>query len=198
VTERYVVSPVLDLAARNLIMCRNWWSGFARLVGDQLLRRQLHVHRAVLQQRQGKEGGLAQVVRDASAFSDSGAEAIVRACHEAWRRRMGQLSEEARRGRFDFATLVQRERERWRVALVGCRNLTALRGTLTNFWARAGSPIPVLQQYWQQILPYFTESRWTEARDLALLALVSYASDETVEETEPPGDTVLGEEEAQV
>jgi CRISPR-associated protein Cas8a1/Csx13 len=136
------------------------------------------------------------VIQDASAITDPGAKAIVHACHEAWRRRLGQLSEEVKRGRFEFATLVERERERWRVALVGCRNLAALRATLTNFWARAGAPIPVLQEHWQEILPYLTEMRWQEARDLALLALVSYARDEAPAETGAERQTAPDGEEA--
>jgi len=184
VTERYIVSPVLDLAARNLVNGRSWWMGFARLLSDQLLRQQLKTHLGGLYQQQRQEGGLAAVVRNASAFTDPGAKAIVEACHEAWRRRLGQLSKEAKRGRFEFGTLVERERERWRVALASCRNLAALRATLMDFWSRAGAPIPVLQQHWQEILPYLTEARWQEARDLALLALVSYAGEERPETAE--------------
>lgn len=193
VTARYLVSPVLDLAARNLVSGRPWWTNFARLVSNQVLYQQLTAHGAELRRRQGQKGGLAAVVSNASAFNDPGAEAIVRACHEAWRRRLGQLSEELKRGRFDFETLVQRERERWRVALVGCRNLASLRATLTNFWARAGASIPVLQEHWRDILPFFTETRWQEARDLALLALVSYASEKenSSETADAANETVL-------
>lgn len=195
VTDRYLVSPVLDLAARNLVSGRPWWRDFTRIVSDKLLRRQLTAHNAELRRQHGQEGGLAAVLRDKSAFNDPGAEAIVRACHEAWRRRLGQLSEEAKRGRFQFERLVQRERERLRVALANSRNLASLRTTLTDFWARAGAPIPVLQQHWQDILPYFTETRWQEARDLALLALVSYAGEENPENSNAVNDTVLDREE---
>lgn len=191
VTERYLVSPVLDRAARNLASGRPWWAEFARLLGDQRLRRQLEEHAAVLHQRYGQEGGLAAVVRAPSAFTDPGAEAIVRACHEAWHRRLGQLSEEAKRGRFTFEELEQRERERWRAALAGCRSLATLSATLTNFWARAGAPIPALQERWQAILPYLSETRWQQARDLALLALASYAGVEAPNETGTEPATAL-------
>lgn len=196
VTARYLVSPVLDLAARNLVSGRPWWTGFTRLVSDGALRKQLLAHQAELRRRQGQKGGLAAVVQHHEAFGDPGAEAIVRACHEAWRRRLGQLSEKAKRGGGRFEDLVRSEHVKWRVRLAGCRNLAALRGTLTDFWARAGAPIPVLQERWREILPYFTEARWQEARDLALLALVSYAGEGDPENTQALSETVPNGEEA--
>lgn len=189
VIRRYLVSPVPDLAARNLVGARPWWADVARLLGNRSLRQEFERHGAVLRQQQGPKGGLAAVVRNSLAFNDLGAETIVRACHEAWRRRLGQLGEEAKRGRSTFATLVERERVRWWVALANCRNLATLRTALTNIWARAGGPIPVLQQNWREILPYLTEARWQEARDLALLALVSYAGEESLEHTDAGSDT---------
>jgi len=62
------------------------------------------------------------------------------------------------------------------VDFVHCKNAASLRATLTDFWSRGGGAIPELQHGWQLVLPYLTEERWQLARDLALLALVSYAA----------------------
>ncbi len=218
VTHMYLASPVLDLAARNLVKGRPWWKGFGRLVTNPLLLEELLRHNKLLVQSKVRQGGLSAVVSDRRSFEHTGSvedigkaragdpsdrrsfehtgsEAIVLACHEAWRRRLGQLREEAKRGRFDFNRLREREWERWRVALAGCRNLAALRATLVNFWSRAGAGIPAVQRHWRDILPYLTEDRWQEARDLALLALVSYGGKEDSKGVNPDEDIALHGEE---
>ncbi len=99
---------------------------------------------------------------------------FVRVCHEAWRRRLGQLGERARREGASFQALVTRECERLRAALARCKTATTLRETVTDFWARAGGPLPSLQAGWQGMLPLLGEQHWRTAKDLALLALASY------------------------
>lgn len=116
------------------------------------------------------------MVADPDALGSKGAETIVRACHEAWRRRMGALIERAESRGERFYDLIDRERERLRISLAHCKNAATLRGVLTDFWSRAGGAIPELQEGWQAVLPYLMEERWQLARDLALLALASYAT----------------------
>lgn len=94
-------------------------------------------------------------------------------CHEAWRRRLGQLGDRSRREHTSFTRLAGGEYEKLRVALARCKNASALRATLTDFWSRAGS-LPSLQEGWGAILPLLEEEHWRKARDLALLALASY------------------------
>ena len=80
------------------------------------------------------------MVADPDALGSKGAETIVRACHEAWRRRMGALIERAESRGERFYDLIDRERERLRISLAHCKNAATLRGVLTDFWSRAGGP----------------------------------------------------------
>ena len=128
------------------------------------------------------------MVTDSGTLELDGAETIVQACHTAWRRRMGQLSAQAE-NRQQFYGLVEREFERLRIDFARCKSAATLRATLTDFWARAGGAIPELQTGWRAILPYLSEERWQAARDLALLALVSYAG---------PGDRADADQNATV
>lgn len=172
---RWEVSPVSDLLARNLVESRPWWEGFSHLEQNVDLRTQLIVYERSLRVTRGTTG-LAALVAEQGVFDDmNGAEVIVRACHEAWRRRQGALGEEARTRGVRFEDLVDRERERLRIAFRNSRNADTLRAVLTDFWSRAG-PNTILQDDWREVLPYLSEERWQQARDLALLALASYSS----------------------
>ncbi|MBI4700884.1 MAG: type I-MYXAN CRISPR-associated Cas8a1/Cmx1 [Deltaproteobacteria bacterium] len=162
--EPFVDVPATPgLVAMNLGAGRPWYAGFAALLGDK--RRRAHVFRY-------EKGGLHQMVTTRGQFDDEARRAFVMACHEAWRRRMGQLGGRARRENISFSTLVSREFERQRVAFSRCKNAATLRKEVTDFWARAGR----LQQLagWADLLPLLGEDGWQEARDLALLALASY------------------------
>ena len=55
------------------------------------------------------------MVADKEAFPEGPEHVFVSSCHEAWRRRMGQLKERARREGLGFPDLVNREFERLRV-----------------------------------------------------------------------------------
>jgi CRISPR-associated protein Cas8a1/Csx13 len=133
------------------------------------------------------------MVKLPEAFSLDGAETLVRACHRAWRRRQGALGERARKSGERFDDLVRREYDRVRIDFAHCKNAATFRATLTDFWSRAAAgteerparPIQELQTGWQAVLPYLTEERWQFGRDLALLALASYAAPAT---GEPDGD----------
>jgi CRISPR-associated protein Cas8a1/Csx13 len=171
------VPQVPELVARNLSEGRAWWEGFAEFVGRQ--ERRDHVFRY-------ERGGLAKMVEDNEAFPDGPERIFVRACHETWRRRLGQLGDRARREGTPFGDLVSREFERLRVAFSRCKNAATLREAVTTFWARAGGPLPGLQAGWQKILPLLDD--WRKARDLVLLALASYqpASKDEAEALEVP------------
>lgn len=153
-----------ELIARNLTEDRCWYSGFSDFVSDQEMRN--HVFRY-------EKGGLNKMVNEAS-FDDERERIFVRACHEAWRRRMGQLGERVRREGASFPDLVSREFARLRVGFARCKNAAALREAVTDFWARAGGPIPDLASGWKEVLPLLDEKHWRKAKDLALLALASY------------------------
>ena len=114
------------------------------------------------------------MVEEKEAFPEGPERIFVLACHEAWRRRMGQLGERARREGRSFADEVKREFMKLRVEFARCKNAASLRGALTDFWARAGGGIKPLQEGWPEVLQLLDERNWRKAKDLALLALASY------------------------
>lgn len=160
------VAQVPDLIARNLTDGRSWYQGFADLVSKSAFRD--HVFKY-------EKGGLGRMVKEVT-FDNERERIFIRACHEAWRRRLGQLGERARREGASFPDLARREFERLRVGFTRCKNAASLRGAVTDFWARAGSALPDLTQGWEEVLPLLDDSNWRKARDLALLALASYPS----------------------
>ncbi len=162
-----------DFIARNLNDGRPWYSGFSEFVAHQDVRNHVFAY---------EREGLSKMVNEAQ-FDEERDRIVVRACHEAWRRRLGQLGERARREGASFTDLARREFERVRVRFARCKNAATLRETLTDFWARAGGSIADLRTGWQEILPLLDEKNWRRAKDLALLALASYQP-ATREETE--------------
>lgn len=163
--ESFMSAPQTpDLVARNVIAGRPWWRGFADFLDD------LERRKAVLS---GERKGLAEMVSEQMGTEDSPEVVFVQACHEAWRRRLGKLSERAKRERLDFSALVGREFEQQRIAFARCKNAATLREAMSDYWSRGGS-LPPLQEHWRAILPLLGDVRWQEGRDLALLALASY------------------------
>jgi len=178
VHRRYQCAPLLDLVAGNVLADEPWFRGFAGLWQEMRDDASGDEGRRWILRTEG--GPLNELV--ANTLAEGSAErALVDACHEAWRRRMGEISEEARHRGSEGTVRDQfeREREKWRVSLVRCRNAAMLRQTLIDRFARAGS-LPPLQTHWADMLSLI-ERRWSLARDLALLALASYRSgrDET-------------------
>jgi CRISPR-associated protein Cas8a1/Csx13 len=172
------VPQMPELIARNLVEGHPWYAGF----GDFILRdsglkdrngKHLLVWHVITASYRTEKRGLSEMVNEAR-FEDERERILIRACHEAWRRRMGQLGERARKEGASFPDLVRREFERLRVGFSRCKNASTLREALTDFWSRAGGPIPDLGSGWKEILPLLHDSNWKKTRDLALLALASY------------------------
>jgi CRISPR-associated protein Cas8a1/Csx13 len=167
------VPQVPDLVARNLTSGRPWFAGFADFVADAECRK--HV---LNWERKGLNGMIGE-----RSLSGTREEKFVLACHTAWRARMRQLYERAEREGADGSSLIAREFERLRVAFSRCKNAAALREAVTDFWARAGGSLPELRDTWRDIIPLFDD--WRLAKDLALLALASYAGRGDKEESAP-------------
>ena len=174
------VPIVPDLVARNLSEGHEWWRGFANLLANQ--DRRDHVL-GYLRDRKtkklvrillGEKGGLVKMVDDKEAFGSSSERGFVSACHEAWRRRLGQIGERARREHTPFRDLANREFERVRVTFSRCKNAASLRAAVTDFWARGGAALPSLQTGWSETLTLMNEKNWQKGKDLVLLALASY------------------------
>ena len=168
------IPQVPDLVARNLTVGRPWYAGFADFVADAECRK--HV---LNWERKGLNGMIVE-----GSLSGTREEKFVLACHVAWRARMAQLFQRAEREGADARSLIAREFERLRVTFSRCKNAAALREAVTDFWARAGRPVPELQDAWRDIIALFDD--WRLARDLALLALASYAPRDDKEESVAP------------
>jgi CRISPR-associated protein Cas8a1/Csx13 len=153
---------VPDLVARNLTSGRPWHAGFADFVSDAKIRE--HVFK-------WETKGLNGMISEALTGRE---EKFVLACHSAWRRRMGQLYARAKREGTDGNSLIDREFERLRAGFSRCKNAAALREAVTGFWARVGG------NAWREIIPMLED--WRLAKDLALLALASYARRDAKEE----------------
>jgi CRISPR-associated protein Cas8a1/Csx13 len=164
------VPQVPGLVAQNLTSGRPWYAGFADFVADADCRK--HV-------LNWERKGLNAMITE-GALSGTREEKFVLACHRAWRARMAQLFERAEREGADAPRLIAGEFERLRVTFSRCKNAAALREAITNFWARAGRPLPELQDAWRDIIALLDD--WRLAKDLALLALASYAGRDDKEE----------------
>ncbi|RYU59326.1 type I-MYXAN CRISPR-associated Cas8a1/Cmx1 [Methylolobus aquaticus] len=151
-----------EIIANNVALRRPWYAGFAEDMVHQDTRLALQFERKELYQ-----------MTEEAEYDHPNERIFIRTCHEAWRRRLGQLGDRARREHIAFSRLASGEYEKLRVALARCKNATTLRATLTDFWSRAGS-LPTLQTGWVTVLPLLEEAHWRKARDLALLALASY------------------------
>ena len=193
-TPFWTVPLTPALVAENLSGRRSWWEGFAQLLADSSRRdRVLGYARSrskgpVLQMHEGEKGGLVQMVKDTTVFPEGPERTFVLACHEAWRRRMGRLSEKTRRQGSSFRDQVQREFEKIRVLFSRCKNAPTFRAAVVDFWTRAGGPIEPLQEGWGEVLSLLDDRNWRKGRDLALLALASYKprTDEEQEAFEEP------------
>lgn len=162
-----------DLVARNVVSGKPWWWSFGGLWESLRAGATANERDWVLWD---EREGLQAMVTDEQTMGSGPEARLVRACHEAWRRRLGELGERAKSQGSDFNSLVQGEYERTRISFARCKNAAMLRQTLTDFWSRAGT-LPALQEGWAEVLPLLTE-RWREGRDLALLALASYRTEE--------------------
>lgn len=114
------------------------------------------------------------MVENQEAFPDGPEKTFVLACQEAWRRRLGQISEKARREHSSFEDQASREFTRTTMAFSRCKNATSLREAVIDFWARGGGSLRSLQGGWHDVLSLIDEKSWRKGRDLALLALASY------------------------
>lgn len=121
-----------------------------------------------------------------TASYDDGCERLfISVFHESWRRRLGKLGERARKenlGDSGFRRLVSKEAEKLRTSLARCKNAEALRETVVDFWARGGAQELLRGKGVTQLLPLLDEKNWKKARDLALLALISYKPESPEEE----------------
>lgn len=168
-------SIVRPLIADNLARGRPWYAGFVRLF-TQLNPANGNPYR---NQLPFERGGLHMLISDKDLWDDEGEELVVKAVHEAIRQSLGRIREETDGS--GNKPLSQATKNRWgrfqetlRISLANAKTANDARHALCNLFSRAGR-VPALIEGWRLVLPKLADRRWQLTRDLALLALASYA-----------------------
>ena len=161
-----------EFIADNISQGKAWHHDLAGYLGQKEVRDHLLY--------EGKE--LNKMVQSAF-FEDENERLFITVCQESWRRRLGKLGERARSENRDFPPMARKESEKLRVSLARTKNATSLRETVVDFWARSGVNPGLQGGGLTQLLPLFSDNNWRKARDLALLALISYQPQNREEET---------------
>lgn len=177
-----------ELIADNVAAGNTWYHDIARYMTQKETREQLFYERKEMH----------EMVERAS-FDDESKRRFVHVCHESWRRRLGKLGERARAenlGDDGFRRLVNKEAEKLRTSLARSKNAETLRETVVDFWARAGSNKDLQGDGLLKVLPLFNGENWREARDLTLLALISYRPKDELEAKALISETPEGGEES--
>jgi CRISPR-associated protein Cas8a1/Csx13 len=153
-------SFVRGLIADNLVRGLPWWYNFSTRINSNNLFKQVTYERE----------GLSSMIQNGQ-WDETAQKLFVQTCHEALRKTYAKIYDGTKEG--DYAQ-IDRKTERIRAELGRCKNATAFRQFITNFWARAGR-ISILEDHWEELLPLTTGMMdWKVARDLTLLALASY------------------------
>jgi CRISPR-associated protein Cas8a1/Csx13 len=183
-----IIRPVI---AENLAAGRKWYAGFAKLMfkTNPATGKQYRNH--IYYERQG----LNDMMQNTSMWDEEGEALVVKAVHEAIRRTYGRIRDETDGpgGKLSQATKNrwERFREKLRLDLVGGKTEGQVRFALADLFSRGG-PNSTLQESWAKVLPVIRQN-WTLARDLGLVALVSYVGKgETGTELADPAVSIDG------
>jgi CRISPR-associated protein Cas8a1/Csx13 len=175
-------SALRGFVTENLAEHRRWYAGFATATTGGKKPRFIHCYR----DKADKKGlgalypeerkGLVTMV-DSLEYAE---QTLVRSVHTALRQRFAQIAAPPPPPSppVPFATIKKRwqgERDRWRFAFAGAKTNDQIRAALADLWSRAGTNKD-LRDGWEQVLPLLRADRWQSARDLALVALASYQS----------------------
>ena len=184
--ERYfwTDNPVRPLLADNLATGQLWYRDFVRLCRVK----------EEFQNLKYQQQGLNDMTEQSSALSEA-ERVLVASIHQAIRNNFGRIRRETdgirRETHGDRSpsdatkNRWKRFRERLRLALVGAKTPDQCRNAICTLFANAGV-LTELKEGWQLVVPMLRDSRWMFARDLALLALASYArqDEESIDESQ--------------
>lgn len=171
-----------EMIADNIANSKSWYHNISEFLANRETREQLYYER--------KE--LGTMVKEAE-YENENERIFIEVCHTSWRRRMGKLKDRPTHKNTNFSDMVNKEREKLRTSLGRCKKAESLRETVIDFWSRAGSIEQLQGGGLAKILPLFDEKHWRKAKDLALLALISYQAPEEKDGTnsETQGDETL-------
>jgi CRISPR-associated protein Cas8a1/Csx13 len=148
-----------ELIADNLARGKPWYAELSSKITSGDLFEKLNYERE----------GLNQMVQSKKIEWSQEERLFVKAFHEALRNTYGQQSE---RTKEDEKVRLDKVNQKFRTKLIRCKNRDSVREFVMDFWARAGR-LPTVQDNWEAFMQLMTDD-WKAARDLALLALVSY------------------------
>lgn len=149
------------LISDNIAQGHHWFKSFSKLMHSQKQATRIGYEKR----------GLKQMVEEAPWPFEADKQ-FVEAVHYAVRKRFGAMASRAKQQGEKIP--FDREFERMRTGLMRAKNAQTFRGEIADLFARGGLN-RTLQKEWANLLPLFTGSDWQRARDLALLALASYA-----------------------
>ena len=166
------VMPMRNRIAENLIRERPWYSDFAEYVSDAR-RKKVKSWR--------KE--LSQLIKDLN-WSQETKRRFVDLVQAAVRNRYGRVSSEAKSVGANVGSLLDREYDRMVLTFSKCRTKENFREELFRFLAVNRAKLKELspQERIDMLLKVAVENDWKEARDLCLLAIVTYSGKEKDEE----------------
>lgn len=142
--------------------------------------------------------GIAQMVEKAKWTRDD-EKLFVEACHAAMHALYVSIGQRSTAAGTEFGQKAASEMTKIRSAFLRAKNADTFRQVLLDFWSRSSrSKVrsnPVLRQsgtdgepsVWVRMLPLMDDSNWRKARDLALLALISYPAPEAP--NDPPAES---------
>lgn len=166
-------SVVRPLIADNLARGQPWYRNFINLmtridpVSKKPIRDRLHFEKE----------GLRTMTEQLKELGES---AVVRAVHEAMRRRYAQIGDETKTNSAARKKRWQGEYDKWRLAFAGAKTPDQFRTAICDLFSRAGTN-KVLQADWQAVIQLLCDGKWQLARDLALIGLASYSGKATEE-----------------
>ena len=164
-------SIVRPLIAENLALGRKWYAGFIKLM-TKINAATGKSYRDQLTYPEERKG-LHDMIADETMWDEAGERIVVQAVHEAMRMRYGQIADENQGKSTAMKNRMKSFREKLRLDLAGAKTESQVRFALMDLFSRGGNN-SILREGWQKILPIIRKD-WHLARDLGLLALVSYA-----------------------
>lgn len=182
-------SAARSAIAESLAQGQPWWQG----VVDS--------YRTNANFREGinfERGGLHKMTKEAR-WNHESEQLFVETCHEAMKVLYASIAKQSREQNTDFGNKAKSELTKIRSSLLRAKNADSCRDTIIQFWSKASRDKlrfnnvlrrkqphneTSTQPVWSLLLPLLDDSNWKKARDLTLLALISYASDRPEEQVE--------------
>jgi len=155
-----------EMIADNIANNKSWYHNISEFLANRETREQLYYEQ--------KE--LGQMVKDAE-YENENEDLFIKICHKSWQSRLRKLRERAdteKLGDDGFFRLRKKEIEKLRTSYARCKNAETLRETVVDFWSRGGANKLLQGDGLTKVWTLFSEKNWRKAKDLALLALVSY------------------------